>query len=122
MPPDRDETAKKCRAAFPALYSAIWPDLVATARARGYALLIHGSLRRDLDLVAVPWTDDAVPCGELVDAVRAACDGWVGDTISGRWTLKPHGRKAWTIILHGHATIDLSVMPRMSHQGGGTDG
>lgn len=108
--PERDA---KCRAAFPALYSAIWPDLRDVALTKGYALLIHGSLSRDLDLVAVPWVKHAAPAEELVETLRATCDGWIGaDAKNGEPGIKPHGRRAWTIVLHGHAIIDLSVMPR----------
>lgn len=102
------------RAAFPSLYCAIWPGLVALARELGYALLIHGSLSRDLDLVAVPWTDAAVPEEDLVEAIRAKCDAWVGVAAAapGSAAAKPHGRRCWTLMLNGHAFIDLSVMPR----------
>lgn len=38
-----------------------WPDwtaLQAEARDAGYALLLHGSLMRDVDVVAVPWREE----------------------------------------------------------------
>jgi hypothetical protein len=35
-----------------------WSILQAAAREVGYALLLHGSLLRDVDIVAIPWTED----------------------------------------------------------------
>lgn len=108
----------ECRAAFPGLYCAIWPDLVARARSLGYALLIHGSLARDLDLVAVPWTEEAADADTLVNALVASCQGrlGMGTTVGGE--PKAHGRVAWRIMLHGYAYIDLSVMPRLEENRG----
>ena len=112
--PRTPDVVREERAAFPSLYCAMWPGLVARACELGYALLIHGSLARDLDLVAVPWTEAAVSDEDLVEAIRAKCDGWVGVSAAkpGGVGAKPHARKVWTLMLNGHAYIDLSVMPR----------
>ncbi len=94
------------------LYATILPVLVEAARSRGYALAIHGTLSRDLDLVAVPWVDDAVPAEDLVQAI-ARLVAWTRDDgllVQGPEP-KPHGRRAWTIPLCGDAFVDLSVMP-----------
>ena len=112
--PDPREPAviQRERAAFPSLYCALWPDLVAVAREHGYALLIHGSLKRDLDLVAVPWVEEAAAPGALVEALRAKTDAWVGCvTVNGGAKPMPHGRTSFTLMLGGHAYVDLSVMP-----------
>lgn len=87
------------------------------ARSCGYALAIHGSMARDLDVVAVPWTDEAVSAEDLAAKV-AEQFAWVitGDDGEKRLvvgpTKMPHGRLAWSIPLMGHSSIDLSVMPR----------
>lgn len=116
---------KPCKA--PA-YAWIYPQLVKVARDHGYALAIHGSCNRDLDLVAVPWVDDAAEPSVLIDAMRERIDGVIvpTGTHGGRWdgtkfvdaivenpSAKPHGRLAWNI----HFTscefyLDVSVMPR----------
>lgn len=75
----------------------------------GYAVAVHGSMNRDLDLIAIPWVDNAASAEELVEAIRERVYG----KIIGGPTKKPHGRLAWTIefdVAHGH--IDLSIMPR----------
>lgn len=92
-----------------AAYAIMYPQLCAVARPLGYALALHGSLQRDMDLLAAPWTETAVPADELAQALRDAVDGvFVGES-----TNKPHGRRAWTIIFQvwGDGFIDLSVMP-----------
>ncbi len=97
--------------------------LRAGAHLLGYALLVHGSLARDIDLVAVPWVDGAVSAQELVDGlvelVKFHNGGFahvqnnnMGDGTTP--TEKPHGRLAWSIHLGGGPWIDLSVMPRRS--------
>lgn len=105
--------ADERRDAYPSLYCAMWPDLKARARSLGYALLIHGSLKRDLDLVAIPWTEDAVDARTLADAMKAVVGGWTGEVEGSTKILadKPHGRLGAIIVCGGHAAIDLSIMP-----------
>lgn len=86
------------------------------ARAHGYALALHGSMERDLDLIAVPWIVEADSAEVLVETVRGAVNGYITDGIDVP-TLKPHGRRAWAIRPlddnpAGDLYIDLSVMPR----------
>jgi hypothetical protein len=38
-------------------------------RELGYAIAVHGTLKRDIDLVAIPWTDEAVSARELCEAI-----------------------------------------------------
>ena len=81
--------------------------LVPRARDLGYSLCIHGSMSRDLDLVAVPWTDDAVGADELARSLAEEAGGAITDPAVDR----PHGRRAWVIHLGSGPYIDLSVMP-----------
>lgn len=80
--------------------------LAHAARPHGYAVAVHGSMQRDLDLVAIPWVDDAAEPQVLVEALQKACKGkLIGPE------QKPHGRMSWSIVLAGGAYVDLSVMP-----------
>lgn len=90
-------------------------------RPLGYALPLHGSMCRDLDLVAVPWTEDAAEPEAVVDAITEAVGGWRLHT-KREPTERPHGRLCYTIhfrdasgnsLPDGHPYIDLSVMPRL---------
>ena len=106
-----------CSAA-PSFYAVLYAELRQVALNHGYALAIHGSLHRDLDLIAVPWTDSAAAEETLVKAITEAARGFIQ---SGNPEEKPHGRHAYTILLGGcsatippdqRATyIDLSVTP-----------
>lgn len=113
-----------------AAYAWIIPNAMRVARQHGYAIAVHGSMHRDLDLMAMPWTDEAVSPTELVEAIREAVEGRIvpDGTKGGRWDAdanafvsavvrqpehKPHGRLAWNIHFADNAfVIDISVMPR----------
>ncbi len=93
-----------------AYYAALYPQMAEIARLLGYALAIHGSLSRDLDLIAVPWTEEAVESECLAEALRGAVGGfWAPHDFP---ATKPHGRRAWSIQMGSGPYIDLSVMPR----------
>ena len=101
--------------AFPSMYSMLYQLMRPTALELGYCLGLHGSMARDLDVVAVPWTEVAASAHELVEAIRVRLDAFIvvnhkGDTCPAQ---KPHGRLAWSLHLVGTGGyIDLSVMPR----------
>lgn len=90
----------------------------ATCKSHGYALAVHGSLRRDIDVVAVPWTDEACAAAQLVKDV---CETLVSlklaygfDAAGVKGECKPLGRHAWSILLRGQpfTYLDISVAPR----------
>jgi hypothetical protein len=118
--------ARKCRRH----YRRIIEPLRIVARECGYALAVHGSLRRDIDLVGVPWAADAKTPRQLADAIAAKLVemgyGWNGEgevlrgwtpgkdqdfTLDGAPGVKPHGRLGWVIHLGGGPYIDLAVFP-----------
>ncbi len=113
------------RAATAAFIGVMLPALLdpirMVARHHGYAIAVHGSLARDIDLVAIPWTDHADDADILARSIRGAVAGVLGSAHlhadkdgSLNWTEKPHGRKALTLIHAGFVgEIDLSVMPRI---------
>lgn len=94
-------------------YASYYPVLCEVARELGYCLAVHGTMARDLDLVAVPWTDGAATAEELVEAVwkRVAWMSTKDKVVDGP-EAKPHGRRAWCIPMMGGAYVDLSVTPR----------
>lgn len=99
--------------AAPALYATMLPGLQEVARAHGYALAAHGSMKRDFDLIAVPWTADAAAPEVLADAIRDRSGGAFSNyDNNGSVTEKPHGRRCWCVHFGGGFYIDLSVMPR----------
>lgn len=127
-------------------YASMYHGLCETARKLGYALAIHGTVTKDLDLVAIPWTDEAVGAEELRDALMAHIGALDHEGITRRFfngnedlvrqaianeaknrkepqdatgaTLKPHGRRAWNLYLDHGSKVDLSVMPRQAPETG----
>jgi hypothetical protein len=103
--------ADACRRAYHATIDAIRD----AARECGYAIGVHGSLARDIDLIAAPWTEDAVSPADLAEIVRAtvAKVGGMGFVSRNDPAEKPHGRLCWSIHLRDGPYLDLSVMPRL---------
>ncbi len=93
-----------------ACYVWMVPLLGERARSHGYALAVHGSMQFDLDLVCIPWTDDAVEPEVLITALRSSI-GWTDR--DGPWSReeKPHGRIAWIVPLGVGLALDISVLP-----------
>jgi len=97
-------------------YCALYPALAEITRKHGYALAIHGTLGRDMDLICIPWVERP---GEPSAVVEEITGTFAIHVIGGPPTQKPHGREAWTISIgHGECAIDLSFMPRI---GGGSE-
>jgi hypothetical protein len=122
----QEEVAKKSARAELCLSKAelLIEPLRECAKASGYALAVHGSLMRDIDLIAAPWADSAVSADELaakmiavIDTVNGVAmivnDEKAGATNYVRRTPepKPHGRIGWSIHLGRGPYIDLSILP-----------
>ena len=94
---------------IPAWYATMYIGMTSTARDHGYALAIHGSMQRDLDLIAVPWTANAVDREVLIEALVSR-HGLI--RITAKEPIKPHGRRAYSLSAGQDFYVDLSVMPR----------
>lgn len=121
MTDDEIKLAALCLEKFKLLREA----LTRVARECGYALAIHGSMTRDIDLVAIPWVENATSVEMLVESVLSAARALNGgmafmvddpnavpfDFTKRNPEPKPHGRLSFAIHLGGGPYIDLSVMP-----------
>lgn len=101
------------------IYAQLLPRIREAGKRLGYAIAIHGSMKRDLDLLAVPWTNEAADPALLLEEVRSAVGGYVitdkvteAGYVSEEPTQQPHGRLSWNICWGGRPFIDISVMPR----------
>ena len=90
------------------------PKIRRVARILGYAVTTHGSMARDFDIVAIPWTDEAVHPKHVAKAIMYAASG---ELRIGLMQDKSHGR--FTYCFHWVPTTfdnkdycDLSIMPR----------
>ena len=80
----------------------------------GYALAVHGSLARDVDLLAMPWVPFALSPRLLATAVAEAVGGFIkgADDFPRLWLPnKPHGRISVAILVAG-TCLDLAIAPR----------
>lgn len=93
----------------PTYAAAMYPELATICRRHGYALAVHGSLARDLDVIAIPWTEDS---GEPQDVLDDILTTFAMNQLGG-FTGKPHGRTAVTLSVGwGNCAIDLQFMPK----------
>lgn len=110
----------KCKGTDGHAVVADYPDLALPditrirelAKDKGYAIGVHGSLEADLDLIAAPWTADAVDPQVLVEYIAANLMTPNGPSRVIDRSRKPHGRMAFNIQLDGwFKLIDISVLP-----------
>lgn len=93
----------------PGFYAMLLPEIRNLAREHGYAVAIHGTMRRDMDIVLVPWIEAAKSPGELVGAIWKEY-GNIDQPLAAP-TPKPHGQLAYTVML-GNFYFDIRAMPR----------
>jgi hypothetical protein len=100
---------------IPAFYACYFSAMARVARECGYALTMHGSMERDLDVVAVPWIDEAIATDELIKALARECQM----VEEGAPLEKPHGRLAYVLrpSVGSFFYVDLSVIPRATGKG-----
>lgn len=116
-PRKENPSVRRANAAYiAAVLDEILPPIRRAAAMEGYAIAVHGSLARDIDLVAFPWVEHAQPPERLIQSVRGIVAGIFGACyLSAEATEKTHGRRAW--LFHSHsmnAEIDFSVMPLLA--------
>lgn len=101
-----------------ALLDLILPSMRRAAMDCGYAITVHGSLNRDIDLVAIPWREHGIrtPDALLNDMKGAVCGVTGRCNVTGDWAEKPHGRRARSLLAwcgESTAQLDISVMPHI---------
>jgi hypothetical protein len=103
------ETVAMKDATYAPMYCAMYPKLAEITRQHGYALAVHGTLARDMDLTCIPWTEAP---SDPKDVVKAITEEFYIRTV-GEPDTTLHGRERWTVSMgFGECFIDLSFMPR----------
>src|SRR6185295_6378328 len=82
----------------PVFYAVLYDSMRRAALECGYALALHGSMQSDMDLMAMPWNEDAAPEEQLVKAL----DDCIGETVwkDMQWkhrAVRAHARVVYTI-------------------------
>lgn len=98
-------------ASYAPMYCALYPRLAEISRQHGYALAVHGTLQRDMDLTCIPWTESPSDPDVVIKSMTEEFSlRTVGDP-----DVTLHGRQRWTITVgFGECFIDISFMPRIS--------
>lgn len=91
----------------PSLYAYIYFDLKNIAYNYGYNLVLHGSLSRDLDLIAIPWQQVVKPHEDMIDEFI----DYLGGTILMRDGLK------YTEMYHGRINYIIDLNRNLDKQG-----
>lgn len=94
-------------------YGRIYTMVRKLAWEEGYAIGLHGSFTRDLDMIAVPWAE-WTPCTPE-KLIARICQATGLREQHGNPGIKPHGRKVWTLLFPEFGDprfIDLSVVTR----------
>lgn len=135
------EEVKKPIHVKPSYYAIMFEPLKEIALKYGYNLVLHGSLNRDMDLIAIPWSEDIRDVDDMINEFCEYIGGKIqlfnckrednGSITGDRFTPKPHGRIVYVInIFRGgyfegdgfHETtffkdpqtyIDISVTPNI---------
>ena len=92
-------------------YARIFTIARCLAWAEGYALAMHGSFTRDLDLIAVPWAARACDPEHLAKRIESAAGLKI--TVPPK-NDKPHNRLVWTMTFPEFGDprfVDLSIIP-----------
>lgn len=93
--------------------------IIKTGKGLGYNITLHGSLMRDLDIVAIPWIDNCASSDKLIQKICKDCELEIIDNNeqeeNNGIAFKPHGRIAVSLINHGKwmTYVDLSIMPTL---------
>jgi hypothetical protein len=121
--------------AKPSLYAHFFYDLKELALKYGYNLVLHGSLHRDLDLIAIPWSEDIGSHEEMIEEFVSVLGGDLMyangverkhapvDTDWDKYKTTHHGRMQYVINLNRSGKdkagnwvdhqyyLDISVVP-----------
>lgn len=105
---NREAITSNGKAAF---YASIYHDLCRAAHGCGWALGLHGSLSSDMDIMAMPWTEDAKPVEEVIQALSGYFDGNIRQQMHGKpYTDKPNNRVVYTMAIWADYYLDINVI------------
>lgn len=75
---------------MPLFYTSYYGELIDIARSHGYALALHGSVARDMDLILVPWVENPDPAEDVLkDFQMTVGDGCARDAVD--WSTDSKG-------------------------------
>lgn len=104
----REHVTTSGRASF---FASIYDDIRQAAMDCGWALGLHGSLSSDMDIMAMPWVEDAKPVEEMIDAmINCFTDNPFNDLSRKPYYNKPNNRVVYTIHIWSNWYLDINVI------------
>ena len=97
----------------PMLYAFYFEALKEIAFKYGYNLLLHGSMNRDLDLVAIPWQEEIQSHLKMIEEMATCLGGSVliePELERQLHRVKKHGRECWVININRSTTLKHNGM------------
>jgi len=110
MTKDRKCIATHGKAAF---YAAIYGDLREKAIECGWALGLHGSLNSDMDIMAMPWTEDATDADTMISRLSECFyndDNKMLFPVEKHENEKPNGRIVYIISIWSDFYLDINII------------
>ncbi|MEA5111691.1 hypothetical protein SDC9_17671 [bioreactor metagenome] len=103
--------------AKPSLYSFYFEVIKEIGLKYGYNIVLHGSMNRDLDLIAIPWEEIIGDKEQMINDISESIGGNIlmqnrsVDNIEGdRFGIKPHGRIVYIININRDFEIKFNGM------------
>ena len=94
-----------------AFYASIYDDLRNAAMKCGWALGLHGSLTNDMDIMAMPWTEDAKSEEELIKKLSDCfTDNPFKDQHIIPYLNKPNNRVVYTMSIWDDFYLDINII------------
>lgn len=105
----------------PVFYAVLYESFRKAALECGYALGLHGSMQRDMDLMAMAWVENPKPIEVLVEKINEC----IGETVWKEENLKlkevRFGRHIYTLSIMGDWHLDLSIIPKPELEAAGVE-
>lgn len=105
---DRESVTTNGRAAF---YACMWNDFRQAAMDCGWALGLHGSLASDMDIMAMPWTENATSADDMIKYMIGKC--FYGNRMAEfakHDGIKLNNRVVYTISIWSDFYLDINVI------------
>lgn len=117
--------SEKSIKAKPQFYAVCLHPLQEIAKGLGYNLVVHGSMNRDLDLIAIPWIDNPHSEIKLIQTIdmylRGICyednnakEGYMFSTLSGgrnNYVINLNRSNKWNNYTDEQYYLDISITP-----------
>ena len=101
----REDVVTNGKAVF---YASLWQDLRNAALEKGWALALHGSLASDMDIMAMPWVDNASTDGEMIESIKNCFTA--AECINVEVSEMPNNRRVFTVSIWADFYLDINVI------------